>query len=95
MIWKNPIAIFTCYGGFKGRSPLGEGEAASPRAWHRAEKEGLPLTGLSGSGPGGRILERDVEQALKERPRLTAAALEALRTGAVMPQAPGSGLGAG
>jgi hypothetical protein len=64
-----------------------------PAGRHRAEKEGLPLTGLSGSGPGGRILERDVEQALKERPRFTAAAREALCTGAVMPQAPGSGLG--
>ncbi|MDR0723018.1 MAG: 2-oxo acid dehydrogenase subunit E2 [Treponema sp.] len=69
------------------------GEAASPRARHRAEKEGLPLTGLSGSGPGGRILERDVEQALKEQPRFTAAAREALRAGAVRLQTSGSGLG--
>lgn len=82
-------------GALPGCSPVqaGGGEAASPRARHRAEKEGLPLTGLSGSGPGGRILERDVEQAVQERPRFTAAAQEALRAGAVMPPVPGSGLG--
>ncbi|MDR1985508.1 MAG: 2-oxo acid dehydrogenase subunit E2 [Treponema sp.] len=77
-----------------GFTPVQEGrpEAASPRARQKAEKEGLPLTGLTGSGPGGRILERDVEEAFKERPRCTAAAREALRAGAVMPHAPGSGL---
>ena len=74
-------------------APDGGGETASPRARRRAEKAGLPLTGLSGSGPGGRILERDVEQALKEHPRVTAAAREALRAGGVRLQAPGSGLG--
>ncbi|MDR3114928.1 MAG: 2-oxo acid dehydrogenase subunit E2 [Treponema sp.] len=76
-------------------SPVQEGrpEAASPRARHRAEKEGLSLKGLSGSGPGGRILERDVEQAVQERPRCTVAAREALRAGAAMPAVPGSGLG--
>jgi pyruvate dehydrogenase E2 component (dihydrolipoamide acetyltransferase) len=58
--------------------------AASPRARKLAALEGLPLdgpaTGLAGSGlaatgPGGRIIERDVRAALEGRPALTAAAL--------------------
>ena len=46
----------------------------SPRARNLAEKEALPLEKLPGSGPGGRIIERDVIEALRNRPPLTAAA---------------------
>ena len=49
------------------------GAGVSPRARKLAEKEALPLP-LSGSGPGGRIIERDVTAALRNRPPLTAAA---------------------
>ncbi|MDR2185984.1 MAG: 2-oxo acid dehydrogenase subunit E2 [Treponema sp.] len=66
----------------------GEGHA-SPRARNLAAKEGLPLAGLGGSGPGGRIIERDVAAALEQRPLLTAAAKAA---GGAVPAA-GSGLG--
>ncbi len=34
--------------------------AVSPRARNRAEELSVPLTSLTGSGPGGRIIERDV-----------------------------------
>ncbi|GHV71155.1 dihydrolipoamide acetyltransferase component of pyruvate dehydrogenase complex [Spirochaetia bacterium] len=64
--------------------------AASPRARNLAEKEALPLTGLPGTGPGGRIIERDVAAALAGRPTLTAAA-RAVAVGAV--PAAGSGIG--
>ena len=37
---------------------------ASPIAKRIARDRGLDLSGLSGSGPGGRIIKRDVEQAL-------------------------------
>ena len=37
--------------------------ASSPRARRLAAARGLPLDGLTGSGPGGRILERDVQAA--------------------------------
>ncbi|MDR1374033.1 MAG: 2-oxo acid dehydrogenase subunit E2, partial [Treponema sp.] len=76
----------------KGAAPSGSaaGEGrASPRARNLAAKEGLPLAGLGGSGPGGRIIERDVAVALKQRPPLSAAAKAA---GGVVPAA-GSGLG--
>jgi pyruvate dehydrogenase E2 component (dihydrolipoamide acetyltransferase) len=73
-------------GGFPG------GTAVSPRARNRAAAEGLDTTGLPGSGPGGRIIERDVAAALQSRPALTAAARAAGKAGAVFP-AQGSGLG--
>lgn len=34
---------------------------ASPLAWRLAEEHGIDLTTVRGSGPGGRILQRDVE----------------------------------
>jgi pyruvate dehydrogenase E2 component (dihydrolipoamide acetyltransferase) len=46
----------------------------SPRARNFAAKEALPLSAVLGTGPGGRIIERDVIAALKNRPYLTAAA---------------------
>jgi pyruvate dehydrogenase E2 component (dihydrolipoamide acetyltransferase) len=69
------------------------GGAASPRARNLASREGLPLTGeagIAGSGPGGRIIERDVIAALESRPALTAAARAALEAGGTL-----SGLGSG
>ncbi|WP_202214883.1 pyruvate dehydrogenase complex dihydrolipoamide acetyltransferase [Methylacidimicrobium sp. AP8] len=42
----------------------GERVKASPLAKKIAAEGGLPLSGLSGSGPGGRIVKRDVLQAL-------------------------------
>src|SRR5262249_48707454 len=37
---------------------------ASPLARRLAEEHGLDLRGLTGTGPGGRIVERDVQAAL-------------------------------
>jgi pyruvate dehydrogenase E2 component (dihydrolipoamide acetyltransferase) len=65
-------------------------QAASPRARGLAAKEALPLDGVPGTGPGGRIIERDVAAALADRPPLSAAA-KAAGPGAVPPA--GSGIG--
>ena len=62
----------------------------SPRARKLAEKEALPMDTVSGTGPGGRIIERDVALALKSRPPLTAAVKAA---GPVAVPREGSGLG--
>jgi len=62
---------------------------ASPRARNLAEKEAMPLP-ASGTGPGGRIIERDVAAALQNRPPLTVAA-KAAGAGAV--PSIGSGIG--
>ena len=62
----------------------------SPRARNLAAKEALPLDMLPGTGPGGRIIERDVKAALQNRTPLTVAARAAAPQGALT--AAGSGL---
>jgi pyruvate dehydrogenase E2 component (dihydrolipoamide acetyltransferase) len=63
--------------------------AVSPRAKGLATSKGLDAAGLAGSGPGGRVLERDVQAALAAQPAMTAAAIAA---GGATP-AVGSGIG--
>lgn len=41
---------------------------ASPVARHMAQEQNVSLTNLSGTGPGGRIIKRDVEAALSAAP---------------------------
>ncbi len=69
-----------------------ENGAASPRAKNLAAKEGLSLEGLSGSGPEGRVIERDVQAALHDRPAMTSAVKAAAQGGASVPPS-GSGFG--
>jgi pyruvate dehydrogenase E2 component (dihydrolipoamide acetyltransferase) len=45
-----------------------EGVKASPVARRMAEQNGLDLTTIKGSGPGGRIIKADVQTALKSPP---------------------------
>ncbi len=65
---------------------------ASPRARNLARADGLPLAGIGGTGPGGRIIERDVKAALANRPALTVGALAEAKMGGAVPVA-GSALG--
>ncbi len=44
---------------------------ASPRARLRAEENGVDLTAVPGSGPGGLVIERDVKAYLTSRPAVT------------------------
>ena len=62
----------------------------SPRARNLAAKEALSLEMVSGTGPDGRIIERDVEESLRHLSPLTAAA-KAAGAGAVPQQ--GTGIG--
>jgi len=48
--------------------------AISPRARNLAEKEAFAFGAIPGTGPEGRIIERDVKAALENAPALTAAA---------------------
>ena len=75
-----------------GRRASGKGPAASPRARRRAGELGVDYTALSGSGPNGRIIERDVVAAAQARTALTGAARAAAVAGAAVP-ATGSGIG--
>ena len=68
------------------------GPAISPRARRRAAELGVDYHGLGGSGPQGRIIERDVVSAAAARPSLTGAARVAAASGVPVPAA-GSGIG--
>lgn len=59
-----------------GVSTSGDGDRikASPIARRIASERGIDLAGVHGSGPGGRIIKRDVEQA--QHPTLTAPVIE-------------------
>ncbi len=65
----------------------------SPRARSLAQREGLDVAGLAGSGPGGRIIERDVQAALASRPKLSPVAQAKLAEGGFTAPERGSGPG--
>ncbi len=77
-------------------APSAAGEAggfASPRARNLAAAKAVALDKLAGTGPDGRIIERDVMTALEGQAPLTPAAMEELiKTGKSAP-AQGTGLG--
>lgn len=64
----------------------------SPRAKVLATKEAINATQLSGSGPKGRIIEKDVQQALDNRPKLTPLAKKIAAEEGLQPVGSGSGL---
>ena len=70
----------------QGSEPTGK---ASPRARNLAEKKGVDVATLAGSGPGGRVIERDVAAAPAVAP---AARARAEAEGLAVPAA-GTGLG--
>jgi pyruvate dehydrogenase E2 component (dihydrolipoamide acetyltransferase) len=64
----------------------------SPRARALAQKSGIVLSNIAGTGPNGRIIERDVIAAIEGSAKMTPLAKAiALQSGAVAPQK-GSGL---
>ncbi len=65
--------------------------AVSPRARALAEKEAVNLSELKGSGPNGRVIERDVQAAIANRPKLTPLAKEIAKETGSVPET-GSGL---
>jgi pyruvate dehydrogenase E2 component (dihydrolipoamide acetyltransferase) len=70
--------------------PTGNGERrrSSPLARRLASERGLDLQQLSGSGPGGRIIRRDIDAALAGGAATAAPAVAATSTGRA-PAAPG------
>lgn len=65
----------------------------SPRARNLATAKGLNVADLTGTGPGGRIIERDVLAALSEREPLSPAAIAALIEQGMQAPVVGSGIG--
>lgn len=67
--------------------------AISPRARNLAARKQVEISGIVGSGPGGRIIERDIEAALANQPKVSPVAKAMVESGDfAMPQQ-GSGPG--
>ncbi|MDD3321783.1 MAG: dihydrolipoamide acetyltransferase family protein [Paludibacter sp.] len=64
----------------------------SPRAKNLAEKEAISANSLAGSGPNGRVIEKDVLAALENRPKMTTLAKKIATEEGIQPQGTGSGL---
>jgi pyruvate dehydrogenase E2 component (dihydrolipoamide acetyltransferase) len=65
----------------------------SPRARYLAERKGVEAAALAGSGPGGRVIERDVQAAIAAQPKLTPVAKAMVAEGGFAVPAQGSGPG--
>lgn len=82
-----------------GASPPSSAQASdlrtpiSPRARHLAERKDVDTSALKGSGPGGRIIERDVQAAIAAQPKLTPVAKAMVAEGGYAVPARGSGPG--
>lgn len=64
----------------------------SPRAKNLAANEAIDTSQLAGSGPNGRVIEKDVKAALENRPKLTPLAKKIAAEEGAQPQGAGSGL---
>jgi len=74
-------------------APATKGSASfvSPRAKNLAATEALDAAQLAGSGPNGRVIEKDVQAALENRPKLTPLAKKIVAEEGIQPTT-GSGL---
>lgn len=63
----------------------------SPRAKKLAAKEAVDTSNIEGSGPQGRVLEKDVQAVLKDRPKMTPLAKKMASEEGLQPQT-GTGL---
>lgn len=72
--------------------PINQSTFISPRAKNLAENEALNASELAGTGPKGRVIEKDVLIALESRPKLTPLAKKIASEEGVQPQGAGSGL---
>ena len=75
------------------KSQISNLKSISPRARNLALAKGLDWSGISGSGPDGRIIERDVVATLSEKTPLTAAAVAAMIEQGMQAPAIGTGIG--
>lgn len=71
----------------------GEKPGVSPRARNLAARKEVDLSNIVGTGPGGRIIERDVQAALESQPRLTPVARSMVESGEYVAPDRGSGTG--
>lgn len=60
------------------QAPSGELAGVSPRARNLAKKNGIAVSTLAGTGPKGRIIERDVRASMEKGPRFTSSVKAAM-----------------
>lgn len=78
------------------KPPTTSGESTgfiSPRAKNLAQKEGISTTSLDGSGPNGRIIERDIQAAAASQAKLTPLAKKTATAEGLAATKQGTGLG--
>lgn len=72
--------------------PASCSQGISPRAKALAEKEAVSVASLRGTGPNGRIIERDVQAAAAASPKMTPLAKAIAKETGAVPAGEGSGL---
>lgn len=75
------------------QTPINGKLAISPRAKNLAERKSVDVRALQGTGPDGRIIERDVQAAIAAQPKLTPLAKSMASRGDFSIPAQGSGPG--
>jgi pyruvate dehydrogenase E2 component (dihydrolipoamide acetyltransferase) len=73
--------------------PSAERQGISPRARNLAERKMVETAGIQGSGPGGRIIERDIQAVLANQPRVSPVAKAMVESGDFALPNQGSGPG--
>jgi len=71
----------------------GSEKFVSPRARNLAQKEGVIIENIKGSGPKGRIIEQDVRASIESSPKITPLAKKMAEAEQLPPVTEGSGLG--
>jgi len=72
--------------------PINQSTFVSPRAKNLAAKESIETSLLAGSGPKGRVIEKDIQAVLENRPKMTPLAKQIAAQDKIQPQQ-GSGSG--
>ncbi|MHB9055403.1 MAG: dihydrolipoamide acetyltransferase family protein [Paludibacteraceae bacterium] len=76
----------------ENRNPEQTTKFISPRAKNLASQEALDTKQISGTGPKGRIIEKDIQSILEIRPKLTPLAKKIAAKEGLQPDEAGSGL---
>ncbi|MBF0246074.1 MAG: 2-oxo acid dehydrogenase subunit E2 [Planctomycetes bacterium] len=71
----------------------GSAKGSSPRARNLAHEKGVEIGGVSGSGPGGRVIARDVEAAVADGAVLSPLARKLAAEDGLLAPSRGSGIG--
>jgi pyruvate dehydrogenase E2 component (dihydrolipoamide acetyltransferase) len=91
------VPQFREIGHFPSAPPSGNGREKtvkiSPRARNLAALRGVNISALNGTGPGGRIVERDIHAALSAKPRFTPLAQAMVSSGDYVAPEQGTGIG--